>query len=103
MDKPPQLSPVEAYEAIQRLLAEGDSLGLTKHARLQCAERRVTIDDIRKVLVHGNVSPTAEWDDKYCNWKYLVAGLDCEGDPLTVVLALEPRFCRMSIITVIGK
>ncbi len=103
MARPPQLSPVEAYEAIQRLLAEGDTIGLTRHARDQCADRSVTLDDIRFVLLNGTVSPNAEWNEKTESWKYSVSGVDCERERLTLIIALEPRICRITIITVIGK
>lgn len=100
MKKPTKLGPVEAYEAIQRLLAEGDSIGLTIHAREQCVERHVTIDDIRNVLAKGTVGPNPEWNDRSGNWKYSVTGLDCEHDPLVIVVALEPWVCRITVITV---
>lgn len=102
MKKAQKLGPAEAHEAIQRLLAEGDSIGLTNHARDQCATRNVTVDDIRNVLLKGNVSPDAEWNENTSNWKYSIAGLDCERDPLVVIVALEPWLCRITVITVKG-
>jgi hypothetical protein len=98
--EPHQLGPVEAYEAIQRLLAEGDTIGLTTHARERCLARNCTIDDIRKVLETGTVSPRAEWDDRFQNWKYSVTGFDCDHDPLVVVIGLQPSICRITVITV---
>jgi len=102
VQRPAKLGPIEAFEVIQKLLAEGDTIGLSSHARAQCAARHVTVDDIRNVLQRGTVSPHAEWNDKTQNWKYSVTGVDCERDPLVVVVALEPWICRITTITVKG-
>ena len=101
MEKPPQLSPAEAYDVVQQLLKEcGDAIGLPKHARDRMAERNVHMDDIRTVLVKGTVSPNAEWKEKFQNWNYVMSGLDLEGVPLVLVIAIEPRHCRITVITV---
>jgi hypothetical protein len=100
VEKPPQLNPTEAYDAIQRLLKEGDTIGRTQHARDRALERNVTIDDMRNVLVKGTVSPRAEWKDNFQNWNYVISGRDCDGEPLVLVIALEPRHCRITVITV---
>lgn len=101
MEKPPRLSPAEAYELIQRLLDEcGDTISRTNHARDRAVERGVTVDDMRHVLVTGAVSPRAEWNERFQNWNYVVSGRDCDGDPLALVIALEPRRCRITVVTV---
>jgi hypothetical protein len=100
METPPQLSPTEAHDAIQRLLKEGDTIGRTQHARDRALERNVTIDDMRHVLVNGTVSPHAEWNEKFKNWNYVVSGRDCDNVPLALVIALEPRHCRITVVTV---
>ena len=75
MSKPTQLSPIEAFEAIQALLKEcGPRLGKPQHVRDRMVERNVNDDDILKVLRTGTVSP-AEWNDKHQNWRYPVSGL----------------------------
>jgi len=102
VEKPSKLGPVEAYEGIQKLLAEGDTIGLTSHAREQCAKRHVTVDDIRNVLHTGTVSANPEWNEQARNWKYAVTGVDCEHDPLVVIVALQPWVCRITVITVMG-
>ena len=100
MSEPTQLSPIEAFEAIQALLKEcGPRLGKPQHVRDRMVERNVNDDDILKVLRTGTVSP-AEWNDKHQNWRYPVSGRDLDGAPLAIVIALEPQFCRITVVTV---
>ena len=99
MATPPKLGPTEAYEAIQALLDETDTIGRTNHARDKMIERGFTMDDVRNVLRKGTVSADAEWDDTFKNWKYTVYGRDCEGDNLRLVIALVPAQARITLIT----
>jgi hypothetical protein len=75
MGRPKALTPVEAYEAIQKLLEVRDSISFTWHARKRMRERQFTVDDTRRVLTYGTVSPHPVWDEQYQNWKYKVSGL----------------------------
>ena len=99
MSRPPQLSPAEAYAAIQALLDEHDTISRTSHAQRRMLDRNFSFDDVRAVLRNGSVSPSAEWDDTFQNWKYTIRGHDCEGDDLGLVIALEPAFARITLIT----
>ena len=45
------------------------------------------------------VSARAEWDERFENWKYRVTGLDCDREPLSLVVAIEPAFARIVVIT----
>jgi hypothetical protein len=99
VDKPTKLGPAEAYEAIQALLNEHDSISRPFHARQQMLARGFTLDDVLLVLRKGTVAPDPEWDEVYQNWKYRVRGSDCEGDALTIIIALEPAHARITLIT----
>ena len=99
MERPKPLDPVEAYEAIQRLLELRDSLSFGPHCRRRMRERCFTVDDIHRVLAKGRVSPDPEWDERYRNWKYRVSGHDCDTVPLVLIVAIEPGFERLTIIT----
>jgi hypothetical protein len=94
-----KLSPADAYAAIQRLLNEHDAIGRTAHAQERMLDRGFTVDDVRNVLRKGKVSPDVEWDERFENWKYTVRGLDCEGEELSIVIALQPAFARITLIT----
>lgn len=93
------LSPVEAHETIQRILDASGSLSWSRHARDRAVERRFTADDVLRVLRFGTVSFHPEWDERFEDWKYTVSGVDRDGVPLAVVIALEPRWHRITLIT----
>lgn len=99
MTRPKPLSATEAYEAIQKLLELRDSIGWTDHAKIRARERRFTADDVRRVLIHGTVGANPEWKEQYQNWVYRVSGRDYDGEPLAVVIAIEPQFGRITLIT----
>lgn len=100
MEKPPCLSPTEAHSLIQRLLAECGSISELRTPGTARWNGNITIDDMLNVLVQGTVSPNAQWNDKFDNWNYVVAGRDCDNDPLALVVALDPGHCRITVITV---
>lgn len=99
MARPQPLDPVAAYETIQRLLEIRDSIALSGHARQRMRERHFTVDDIRRVLVRGTVSPDPEWDDRFQNWKYHVSGRDYDNVPLSLVVVIEPAIGRLTVVT----
>ena len=99
MDRPDPLTPIEVFEAIQRILRRTDSISLTEHCRERASERRFAIDDIRRVLAQGTVSSKAIWKDKYEEWNYTISGTDFDLEPLVLVIAIEERFDRITIIT----
>jgi len=84
--KPQALSPVDAREAIDRLLEHPAALVLTSHVRARMRERRFTTDDVLRVLRHGTIRRVANWDDQRGVWKYQVSYRDLDGDPLSLVV-----------------
>jgi len=62
-------------------------------------ERRFTMDDVRRVLLHGHVSPTPEWSEVHQNWRYRISYRDYDDEPLALVVALEPLIGRITVIT----
>lgn len=99
MERPNALSPIEAHEVIQRLLESRDTISFAGHARQRMRERFFTVDDVRRVLARGAVSPFAVWDETFQNWKYQVSGRDCDNVPLVLVVAIESALGRITIIT----
>lgn len=96
---PAALTPVKAFDAIQQILDQTDTFSWTVHARQRAIERRFTADDVIRVLRTGIVSAAAEWDDRFQDWKYTVSGTDCDGEPLALVIAIEIRWLRITLIT----
>ena len=94
------LGPIEAFEAIQRLLAVGpDVISFARHADGRSHQRQFNRRDVQHVLKTGVVGSKAEWNERFQNWKYRVTGTDLVGEQLTRIIALEPRFERITIIT----
>ena len=99
VDRPPALNAVEAFEAIQNLLEGGsDAISFAGHAHERGRARRFNRRDIEHVLRSGTVGD-AGWNDRFRNWTYRVRGADLDGDELTVVIALDPAWARITIIT----
>ena len=96
MDRPPSLTPVEASGA-KRLLEPGlDAISFARHAHARALERQFNTRDVELTTgVVGN--PT--WDERFGNWTYRVRGTDLDGDDLTVIIALDPAWTRITIIT----
>jgi len=96
-----KLSSVEVFEAIQTILGRltTSAVGFTAHARQRARERQFTSDDVRRVLTRGRVAREAEWDERFGNWKYTINGRDNDGYPLAIVVAIEPEFERITVIT----
>lgn len=98
-ERPKALSPLEAHEFIQELLASRDSIAYTAHVRDRMRQRHFTIDDIRRVLLYGTVDADPEWKDTHQQWVYVVSGVDYDNEPLAIVVALEPALNRITVIT----
>jgi hypothetical protein len=62
-------------------------------------DRKFNMDDVRRVLLHGNVSPDPAWDEVYQNWRYRVSYYDYDNEPLAIIVALEPSMGRITVIT----
>ena len=39
------------------------------------------------------------WDEQFRDWKYPVSGADLDAEELTVIVALDPAWARITIIT----
>lgn len=54
-------------------------------------ERRFNMDDIRRVLLYGNIFPDPEWSEVYQNWRYRVSYRDYDDEPLALIVAPRPN------------
>jgi hypothetical protein len=96
------LSPVEAHDAIQHIVAN-NGVSYSRHVVRESGPRRhINADDILKILETGMVSCNAEWDQTFQNWKYKVSGLYYDSDPLVVIVALDLSQDRLTVITAYG-
>jgi hypothetical protein len=100
-NRPAPFSPGTVRERLDYLLGVYDGVVYTQHLRDQSHHRHFDTFDIRRALENGAPS-VDDWDEKYQDWKYRVAGTDMEGDPLTVVVVFveSPEIVR--VVTAYG-
>ena len=94
------LTPTEAYEEIQRLLEQRGlgAISFATHARKRARERRFSTRDVEQVLRTGVVSESTG-NERSGNPTWRVSGTDLDGDDLTIVVALDPAWARITIVT----
>lgn len=63
-------------------------------------QRDVTENDIREALTNGEIKRSAEWDDRYKNWKYRAEGADLEGEELIVITIIIEQDHKLRILSV---
>ncbi len=83
-----KLSGQRAAELAISLLADG-WYRLPGHARQREWERNVDLNDIDNVLKNGTIREEPEWSERYSEWRYKMAGADCEDVELAVVFTFE--------------
>ena len=96
----PLLTPAEAQEEIRRLLLQRGlgAISFVRHARERAHTRNFDERDVEHVLENGIVDEPVR-DERYGNWKYRVSGTDVDGEDLTVIVALDPAWERITIVT----
>ena len=100
-DPPAALSCQQARALLDRALVASDGLIWTGHARTRSHQRQFDVFDVRRVLAAGVIAP-GQWDVRYRDWTYAVAGVDLDGDPLTVVVAFDEGSGTVTVITAYG-
>lgn len=100
MGRPRALGTADAYATIQRLLARGtEAISFAHHGHQRAREREFNRRDVQHVLTTGTVGVDPEWDARFEQWKYRVAGRDLDGEDLTLIVAIDPQWNRITIIT----
>ena len=97
---PSALTRAEAREEIRRLLLLRGlgALSFVRHVRERARERNFDERDVEQVLMNGSVDDVAR-DERHGNWKCRVTGTDVDGEDLTVIVALDPAWERITVIT----
>ena len=99
MGRPPSLTPTEVSAEIQRLLEPGlDAISFCRHARNKGRRWKFSTRDVEHVLRTGNIGDSS-WKEKFRNWTYRVRGTDLDDEDLTIVVAVDPAWKRIRIIT----
>lgn len=96
----PPFTPAQAREFMQHRLRKDGSgaLSCTRHARERARTRNFDARDAVHALLYGSVDE-ADPDERYGSWKYRVRGTDVDGEDPTVIVALDPAWERITIIT----
>jgi hypothetical protein len=95
----PALDPDELRLQVERIVMYG-TIRETSHSAIDRAYRNVSQDDILAML-EGNwvLKGAPDWDTEHRNWEYKLEGLDIEGDPLVLKIAVNVEMQRIDIIT----
>ena len=91
----------EEARRLLRDIARNQWVRLTRHCRERMALRGVLMDDLMQVLLWGQVRDLRE-NPECDNWECMVEGLDIEGDPLSVKVAILESDFAVLCITVFG-
>jgi hypothetical protein len=70
------------------------------HSRFDHPERHLSIDDfIYGLKIEWRECKVDAFNDDEWQWKYLVKTADIEGFPLVIVVALDPKSNRFTVVT----
>ncbi|MCY4074136.1 MAG: DUF4258 domain-containing protein [Acidobacteria bacterium] len=96
----PLLTFAKAQEEIRRFVRRRGpgALSFPRHARERASERNFDARDVEYVLMNGSIDEV-DWDERFGSWRCRVRGTDVDGEDLTVIVALDPAWERITIIT----
>ncbi len=101
--KPKPLTPSEIKEVILEALSDEGSYceqPLSLHARFDHPERKIDFNDVLFGLTQEWASCKVEgFDEDNWQWKYRISTEDIEGRAFIIVLRLEPKAKRFTVIT----
>ncbi|WP_084511584.1 DUF4258 domain-containing protein [Desulfatibacillum aliphaticivorans] len=88
-------------EELTRLIRDASRFGTifySDHCFERMDDRNVEIEDVENVIDCGEVL-RFEWDPEFENWKAEMTGVDIEGDPLSIQIAINVDGRQATIIT----
>jgi hypothetical protein len=95
-----KLSADEAKRKIALFLKTG-RLRPTRHClRDSMPSRNVTTQDVLHVLETGEIIRNPQWDKDHGEWKYIVEGVDLDGEDLRAVTVFFDANLTLIIVTV---
>lgn len=96
--RPKPLKEKELRKLLHEAIGAG-SYNETFHARFDHAERKIDLNDVLYGLDRQWTLKGAAFDDGFWQWRYEIATEDIEGNPLTVIVAVDPRNRSFEVIT----
>ena len=101
--RPKPLTPAEVREVILEALGSEGSYSespLSLHARFDHLERRIDFNDVLFGLKRKwRFCKTDGFDDNNWQWKYRIGTHDIEEREFTIVLRLDPKNRKFTVIT----
>jgi hypothetical protein len=100
--RPPHLSEAGLRALLKEALENGNGPENpeTFHARYDHVERGLTLDDVIHGLEHNwTYERSPEFNEVEWQWKYRLATETIEGDPLTILIAIDTRNRSFEVIT----
>jgi hypothetical protein len=99
--KPKALAAAQVRKVVLGAIANGAYIeSFSFHARFDHPERHLSIDDV----IHGLKKPwrgckVDEFNDDEWQWRYLIKTSDIEEFPLVVIVGLDPKNNRFTVVT----
>jgi len=100
--RPDPLSDKDLRKLILEAIAKGPWTGYSEslHARFDHPERHIDINDVLHGLEKEWIGvKVGNFSAGYGQWHYEIATSDIEGEPLTIVVAADPRNRSFEIVT----
>lgn len=97
-EQPPSLGPHDARRIAQELAQNSSNVAVLPHAQKRKRERRVSLEDILRVLRSGTVTEGPYISTKSGLWRFNMTGRSA-GDEVTCVVEIEWK-TKLLVVTV---
>ena len=99
--KPRALSAKAVRKVVLEAIANGAYIEwFSDHARFDHPERHLSVDDVIQGLQkEWRGFKVSEFDDDEWQWRYLIKTSDIEELPLVVIVGLDPKNNRFTVVT----
>jgi hypothetical protein len=100
--RPEKLNDKDLRKLILEAIQKGPWIGYSEsiHARFDHPERHIDINDVLYGLEREwSGVKVVEFNADEWQWKYEIATEDIEGEPLTILIAVDPRNRSFEVVT----
>src|SRR5258708_6549668 len=88
--RPKPLNEKELRKVLEAAVEDG-TYGETLHASFDHPERRIDLNDVLYGLgQQWTLKGSPEFEENFWQWKYKIETKDIEGEPITIVVAVDP-------------
>jgi hypothetical protein len=97
--RPVPLAPERVAEIVRQVLDGYGAVIPSAHFGQRGRLRDFTTQDALEILRSGVVVPRPVWNERVGAWNYDIIGVDVEGEPLTVRIAVSPTATTIILVT----